>query len=229
MFKVAKVCPVFKNGDKNQFCNYRPISILPSFSKIFEKAVFNRLTSFIENKKMLTSQQYGFRKQYSTYMALLDMYDNVSTAVDRNEFSLGIFIDLSKAFDTLNHEILLNKLQFYGVRGLTFKWFESYVNNRQQCVVYNNVYSNYKIIDCGVPQGSILGPLLFILYINDIVTCSDILNFILFADDINIFYSHKDALTLITTVNTELIKLSDWLRGNKLLLNVLKKFNTFWQ
>ena len=129
---------------------------------------------------------------------------------------------LSKGFDTLNHDILLNKLEHYGVRGITLDWFISYIQNRQQYVFLNGTSSSLRQIGCGVPQGSILGPLLFLIYVNDIVCCSDILQFILFADDTNIFHCSNDIDTLINTVTTELSKLSDWFMSNKLSLNVKK-------
>ena len=133
-----------------------------------------------------------------------------------------MFIDLSKAFDTLNHSILLRKLEHYGIRGIPLNWFKSYLSNRRQCVSLAGVKSSLKPITHGVPQGSILGPLLFILYINDIVNCSDYLIFILFADDTNLFYSCQNILQLIEIANRELAKLSQWFRANKLSLNVKK-------
>ena len=220
--KIAKVCPIFKSGDKSDFQNYRPISVLPSFSKVFVKVVHSRLLSSLQSNNVLCRNQFGFRKNHSTYMALIELYDKVSLAIDNNEFSIGIFIDLSKAFDTLDHRILLKKLEHYGIRGMALKWFVSYLSNRSQCVSLNGVMSDLKPITHGVPQGSILGPLLFILYINDIVNCSEHLFFVLFADDTNLFFSHKDVLHLFNTVNRELGKLSDWFKVNKLSLNVKK-------
>ena len=155
-------------------------------------------------------------------MPLIDMYDKISTACDRNEYAIGIFIDLSKAFDTLDHSILLRKLYHYGIRGITHDWFASYLTNRKQYVSINNTDSSFESINCGVPQGSILGPLLFLIYINDIINCSKLLQFILFADDTNIFYSCNDLRTLETTVNNELLKLSIWFCANRLSLNIKK-------
>ena len=220
--KVAKVCPIYKSGAKNTFTNYRPISILPSFSKIYEKAVSLRLMTFLEAKCNIIDNQYGFRSKRSTYMALMQMYDKISSAIDNNEYSVGIFIDLSKAFDTLNHKILLKKLENYGIRGIALKWFHNYLQDRKQYVFLNGISSTLKSIVCGVPQGSILGPLLFIIYINDIVNCSKLLKFILFADDTNLFYSNSDLAQLQKIVNSELTKLSDWFCANKLSLNVVK-------
>lgn len=155
--KIAKVCPIYKNGDRAQFSNYRPISILPSFSKLYEKLVCNRLMNYLSKHSILHNNQYGFRSHHDTSMAVIDMVDKISAAMDSNEFSIGLFIDLSKAFDTLNHKILLQKLNHYGIRGVTLKWFESYLTNRYQYVEYNGVKSNLLKLTCGVPQGSVLG------------------------------------------------------------------------
>ena len=220
--KIAKICPVFKCGERNCLANYRPISVLPSFSKIFEKVIFNRIVHYINSKRILTDSQYGFRQKHSTFMAIIDMCDKVTEALEKNEYSVGIFIDLSKAFDTLNHDILLRKLEHYGIRGIALQWFYSYLSNRKQYVAVNEISSSMRYITCGVPQGSILGPLLFILYINDIVHVSQILRFILFADDTNLFYSDKSLDNLQNVLNTELSKLVEWFRANKLSLNAQK-------
>src|SRR5437899_2784548 len=220
--KIAKVCPIFKEGSKNELANYRPISIIPSFSKLFEKIISNRLLSYINKFEISNPAQYGFRKKHSTYMAMLNLYDKVSEAVDKNEFSVGVFIDLSKAFDTINHDILIRKLDMYGVRGIPNLLIKSYLNNRKQYVNYNNCTSTLKPIQCGVPKGSILGPLLFLLYINDMTYCCKYLHFLLFVDDTNIFYSNPDLWKLMHIVNGELDILSDWFKANKLSLNIKK-------
>ena len=124
LLKLAVVHPVFKSGEKSNIKNYRPISVLPSFSKFFEKAVFNRLLSFLDLNKTLCDFQYGFRSRHSTFMPLIDMCDRVSKAIDKKEYSVGVFIDLSKAFDTLSHDILLKKLELYGIRGISLEWFK---------------------------------------------------------------------------------------------------------
>ena len=165
--------------------------------------------------------RYGFRSGHSTYLALLQLYNKISSAIDKNEFTIGIFFDLSKAFDTVSHDILFDKLQHYGIRGTALDWFKSYLYNRLQYVQYNGVCSNKTPIHCGVPQGSIVSPLLFLIYINDICNASSSSQLILFA---LIFYSHKDLQFLVNHVNHELIKLSSWLSANKLSIN-LKKTN----
>ena len=152
----------------------------------------------------------------------MEMQDKISNAIDEGEYAVGIFLDLSKAFDTLDHYTLIAKLEYYGIRGLALEWFKSYLCSRKQYVFLNGQSSTMRPVVCGVPQGSILGPLLFLLYINDIATCSDILNFILFAGDTNLFYSNKDLSKLILIVNWELFKLSDWFGANKLSLNAIK-------
>src|SRR5207244_1854908 len=164
----------------------------------------------------------GFRKKHSTYMAMLNLHDKVSKAVDKNEISIGVFIDLSKAFDTINHDILIRKLDMYGIRGIPNLLIKSNLNNRKQYVNYNNCTSTVKPIQCGVPQGSILGPLLFLLYINDMTYCCKNLHFLLFADDTNIFYSNPSLLQLMHIVNGELDSLSNWFKANKLSLNIKK-------
>ena len=158
----------------------------------------------------------------STYMAIIEMFDKISAAIDNGEYPIGIFIDLSKAFDTINHSILLDKLEYYGIRGFALKWFESNLHSRQQYVFLDGASSVTSHINCGVPQGSILGPLLFILYINDIAKCSDILRLILFADDTNIFYSNSDISEIEIIANAKLCKLSTCFKANKLSLNATK-------
>lgn len=220
--KTAKVVPVFKSDDKSLVNNYRPISVLPIFSKILEKIMFKRLTTYMKDHNFLTDKQYGFREKHSTYMALVDLLDLISKEIDDKKIPIGVFIDLSKAFDTINHEILLNKLNLYGVRGIAHKWFSSYLSNRHQFVQLASIKSSTLQITCGVPQGSILGPLLFIIYINDIVNVSKLVTPIMFADDTNLFFSGRKISNLVSTVNSELDKINTWFKLNKLSLNVKK-------
>ena len=184
--------------------------------------MYYRLIKFVEKLGLLDSAQYGFRSGSSTSHAILDILNTIQTNMDKKLFSCAIFIDLRKAFDTVNHDILLQKLYFYGIRGLIGSWFESYLSNRTQLTVVNECISEKEYSPCGVPQGSVLGPLLFLLYINDIVKASNKFNFFLFADDTNLLYAHKNLKLLETTVNEELIKVCDWLIANKLTLNIQK-------
>ena len=220
--KVAKIIPVFKKDDPHIFSNYRPISLLPCFSKILERLIYNRLDNFLSSYNILHSNQYGFRQHHSTDLALLDIYDKISTALTNGHHTIGIFLDLSKAFDTIDHSILLSKLNHYGIRGTPLALLSNYLSNRQQFTSFGSQSSDRLPVQCGVPQGSILGPLLFLLYVNDIPHSSDLLSFVLFADDTNIFLSNPNIDTLIHIFNTEIIQVSNWFKANKLSLNVKK-------
>ena len=229
--KIAKIIPVFKEGEKDQYKNYRPISLLSCFSKIIERLMFNRVFSFLEKYDILCNQQYGFRPGHSTELALADIVDKLSSSLDNQNICIGVFLDLSKAFDTIDHTILLNKLHYYGIRGTTLNWMDSYISDRSQYTSYKNKHSQFAQIECGVPQGSVLGPLLFILYVNDICHLSENVNMTLFADDTNIFFeSDVNENSFHTTISSELNKFSDWFAANKLSLNIGKTkyiaFNT---
>ena len=220
--KLAKVVPIFKSGGKDEVCNYRPVSVLPVISKIFEKIIYDRLADYIEKHNILNEFQFGFRKGRSSYMALNLLVDKLHKAIDERKYTVGIFLDLSKAFDTLNHSILLDKLNYYGIRGTALNLIKNYLSDRKQFVHYNNVDSEHQNISCGVPQGSILGPLLFIIYINDIVNVSDLIYLILYADDTNVFVSHESPIEASRIANVEISKLNIWFKINKLSLNVKK-------
>ena len=166
--KLAKVCPIYKKDDENLFTNYRPISLLPAISKIFEKVIFRQLYDYFQIKKLFYNSQYGFRTEHSTEFAALEVIDRILIEMDENEIPINIYLDLSKAFDTLDHNILLYKLNHYGISGSSLKLIESYLTNREQYVEIDNTKSKTQKIKTGVPQGSILGPLLFLIYINDI-------------------------------------------------------------
>ena len=220
--KLAKVIPIYKSGYTMELNNYRPISVLNIFSKIFERLMYNRLINFLDKYNILYQNQFGFRQGHSTHHALIALVDKITKSLDNRDIVIGVFLDLKKAFDTVNHKILLKKLYHYGIRGNLFKWFESYLTNRSQYVLFNGIKSDIRDVTCGVPQGSILGPLLFILYINDFSGVSDKLFYVLFADDTNVFLSGKDINILIDTIQFELTKLHDWLLANKLTLNIAK-------
>ena len=226
--KIAKVIPLYKNGSKHLFTNYRPVSLLPQFSKILEKLFNSRLDSFLERHNVLSESQYGFRTKRSTSQALMESIERITDAIDNHQYAIGIFIDLRKAFDTINHNILINKLEKIGIRGMAIDWIKSYLDRRKQFVKLGNHSSNCFDIACGVPQGSVLGPKLFLLYINDICQVSRLLSMVLFADDTNVFCSGDDLDTLQKNINEELYKLKLWFDWNKLSLNVSKtKFMFF--
>ena len=220
--KIALVSPLYKAKDPMFFSNYRPISLLSTFSKILERLMYNRLLDFLDKYKILNKYQFGFRRKHSTYMALIILLENLTKALENGESAIGIFLDFQKAFDTVNHSILLDKLYIYGIRGPALSWITSYLSNRCQYVVYNGYESERKYINCGVPQGSILGPLLFLIYINDLPAVSKLFMPILFADDTNLFCTSQNVNSLIEEINRELANVYAWVQSNKLSLNIDK-------
>jgi len=225
--KRATIIPIPKSGNLQDKSNYRPISILPILSKIFERCMYNRLIKFIDKFSILTSFQFGFRKGKSTTDAILNFTNYMNKCFNNNEYSLGIFVDLRKAFDTVNHDILLNKLCIYGVRGIALQWFQSYLYGRSHCVKLGSVFSDMETVNIGVPQGSILGPLLFLIYINDMPNVSKIFSFTLFADDTTLANSNCNFAELINSTNVELNKIYDWTMSNRLSINYDKTFAFF--
>jgi len=219
--KTAKIIPLYKSGDSQQPTNYRPIALLSTFAKILEKIVYKKLSTFIENNNILSHQQFGFRKNHLPVHPMLHFYDYISQTLERKKFTVAIFCDLQKAFDCVNPDLLLSKLQKIGIDDLTFSWFRSYLTNRFQFVSIGDQSSPLCIINCGVPQGSILGPLLFLLYINDLPLCSNFLT-LLFADDTTLLLSSDNLNDLIVNVNTELQKVQHFFRYHKMALHSKK-------
>jgi hypothetical protein len=220
--KLAKVIPLYKGGAMAEFNNYRPVSVLPTLSKVFEKVMYTRISEFLNETKSLFEYQFGFRKSYSSYMPMMILTDKLYKYLDEGKSAIGVFLDFSKAFDTVNHSILIEKLFHYGIRGNALEWLKSYLCNRSQFVVYNGYQSSVKIIDTGVPQGSILGPLLFLIYINDLINVCKYSTPLLFADDTNLFFAETNINVLTANINEELQRVSTWLKVNKLSLNVNK-------
>ena len=224
LLKISKVLPIYKKDDDSLFSNYRPISLLPSVSKIFERAIMIQLTEYLEDNKLIHSNQYGFRKFHSTEYAALHLADYLNYEMDSRRTPVTIHLDLSKAFDCLSHSILLDKLRFYGINEMAYNLMKNYLENRKQFVQFDSCSSKMKSIDKGVPQGSILGPLLFLIYINDIPNSSNILNFLMYADDTTLHCCLEDIEddNKEFRINQELQHVQDWLKVNRLALNVKK-------
>ena len=220
--KMGRVTPLHKEGDLADVSNYRPITTLSVFSKLFEKLVHKRMTSFISRYNLIKPNQFGFQKNKCTSDAILEFLENVYDSYNENKYYLAILLDFSKAFDTISHDILLKKLEHIGFRGPIHQWIKSYLTNRKQFVNIGTSSSDILNTKMGVPQGSTLGPLLFILYINDMSDSLDDLNIVHFADDSTIHTSFNKHTNIAPYINTKLSLISEWLTANKLHLNIGK-------
>jgi hypothetical protein len=224
--KVAKIIPVYKKNENNLFENYRPISLLPSLSKVIERVMHNQVVNYFTEMKLFYDNQYGFRKSHSTELSALELINRILKSMDKNEVPQAVFIDLSKAFDTINHQILLNKLQYYGIKDKALNLFESYLSNRKQYLSLGSTNSSFMTITTGVPQGSILGPLLFIIYVNDLHLSSKLFHPVIYADDSTLSASLNTFDTpgqeRDRNINIELGKISLWFKLNKLSVNSSK-------
>ena len=221
-WKLARVIPLHKNGPRNMLNNYRPISILPIVSKVFEKVLYGQLYDYFVVNNLLSQNQFGFRQFHSTASALLDSTNEWFINVDRGQFNIAVFLDLQKAFDTINHNILIKKLDLYGLQKPALNLLGSYLENRFQMCTVNGVLSKKNLVTCGIPQGSILGPLLFLIYINDLPTSLEHSSSRMFADDTTLSVSGKSLHDVEVAINHDLSNVDQWLCANKLYLNLVK-------
>jgi hypothetical protein len=223
--KYSQIVPLFKKGNKQELTNYRPISLLISFSKIFEKVMYKRLYDHATHYKILANEQYGFKNNHSTHKAIYHLTNNILKALDDNQLVGGIFCDLTKAFDCVNHDILLAKLDFYGTTGRAHKLLTWYLKNRYQRVITRKncssiYYSEWDKVKRRVPQGSVLGPLFFLIYINDLPSTINHISLpTLFADDTNIICNQSNRNKFKEEIETILQHTSKWFIANSLTLN----------
>ena len=222
LLKTAKVITIHKKDSKSNFTNYRPISLLSNLDKILEKFMHSRLSTFLNIKDIIYPLQFGFRQNYSTSYALIHLTETIKEALDRGKYGCGIFVDLQKAFDNVDHNILLGKLKHYGIRGVAYSWLESFLKDRKQYVSINGYNSKHLQISLGVPQGSVLGPLFFLIYIDDLNTAIKHCKIHHFVDDTNLLHTNDSIKKLNKAVNSDLKNLTNWLNANKISLNVSK-------
>ena len=219
--KIAQITPIFKKGSKALCGNYRPTSVLSPFSKILEKFLHKQISAYLLKNKLIAPHQYRFRDDYSTSLVLATIHNEIISNIDDRKITCTIFLNLAKAFDTVDHFILINKLRQYGIRGSPLKLLRSYLSNRKQFTVGNNVHSSFCNVTSGIPQGSTLGPLLFLLHVNDLPLATKF-NVKLFADDTNFTMCSNSVDELQNNVNLELTNVINWIRNDKLPINFAK-------
>ena len=217
--KLSRTVPIFKSGCPESCDNYRPISLLNCISKILEKMVCTSFVNHLEINKILYKHQYGFQKGKCTEQNLLHVTNFIAKALNEGKYCIGLFLDLKKAFDVCSHKILLEKLKSFGVKNTALKWFTSYLSERMQCVDINGNLSTPRGIDISVLQGSILGPILFLCYIDDLPAATSLLTF-LFADDTSGLLAGDSLPDLVDKMNIEIKKLANWFRTNKMAVNI---------
>ena len=224
-WKCARVTPLFKQGEASDLNNYRPISVISVIAKVFERIVCDQLYNFLSNEDIISTHQSGFRSSHSTLTALLEATDNWVFKIDRGNVNAVVFLDLKKAFDTVDHDILLSKMNLYGIQGIALDWFRSYLTNRTQRCLVNGSLSRICSLKCGVPQGTILGPLLFLIYINDLPNCLTSCQprmYAGYADNTYTTYADVGVNSIQLNLNHDLGNLNKWLISNKLTLKTAK-------
>ena len=224
--KIASITPIFKSGDKQDVINYRPISTLSLLNKIIEKILYSRIFAFIDKNKILTDCQFGFIKGRSTTDAIIKLIHEAFNSMNSHNYFGVISLDLAKAFDTVDHTVLLKKMEYYGLRGKVNDILSSYLTNRFQFVSANGLISDQLPVQMGVPQGSVLGPLLFLLYINDMPQVMRSANVVMYADDTTLYSSSNNINDLFNILNNNLANLDIWFKSNYLTLNTDKTFYT---
>lgn len=223
-FKTSVTVPIYKNGDKTEVSNYRPISLITTFSKIFEKILKTRLTSFIQKYKLLSPMQFGFKAGKSTQDAIIELTSYIYDKLDKGKPCLTVFLDLAKAFDTVSHIDLIDTLEKSGIRGKTLELLNSYLSNRKQCVRIRETFSTYKTVQYGIPQGTVLGPILFSLYINGLFAIGSESRIITFADDTALTYTGNNWTELKNTAEKDMTLIKDWFDSKLLSINFKKTF-----